>query len=171
VVSTYWDKNLQIVFVANGDYKLIFADIVQFHQFYNRVAVCDFDENLARQAYAGSDFVLMPSLFEPCGLPQMMGAIYGTLPVVHDTGGLHDTVFHLDVEHHTGNGFLFKHHDARGLFWAITQAMDFFSLPSSIKAFEIKRIMTESLARFNHSVTASQYMDLYEKMLQRPLIT
>ena len=112
----------------------------------------------------------MPSLFEPCGLPQMIAPIYGSLPVVHDTGGIHDTIGHLDASKHTGNGFLFKYHDAAGLSWAIDQAMAFYQRSDKSKAFEIRRIMKESIASFNHSVTAREYIDLYEKMLQRPLI-
>ena len=171
MVASYWDKNLQVVFVANGEFKTHFMDIVRYHQLYDRVAICEFNEKLARLAYAGSDFVLMPSLFEPCGLPQMIGAIYGTLPVAHDTGGLHDTVVDLNANNNTGNGFLFKTYDSNGLFWAISQAMEFFSLCKRTKTTQIRRIMQESQANFNHSVTARQYIKLYEKMLQRPLIT
>ena len=100
----------------------------------------------------------------------MIAPIYGSLPVVHDTGGIHDTISHLDTSKHTGNGFLFEHHNAAGLSWAIDQAMDFYRLSEKRKQTEIRRIMKESLAHFNHSVTARQYIDLYEKMLQRPLI-
>lgn len=169
IVSTYWDQHLEVVFVANGDFKVHFKDIVRFHQLYNRVAICDFNEQLARLSYGASDFVLMPSLFEPCGLPQMIGPIYGSLPVAHDTGGLHDTVEHMDVGKNRGNGFLFNTHDANGLFWAMEQAMVFFNTPSSIKRSQIERIMIQSAETFSHSVTARQYMDLYENMLQRPL--
>jgi len=112
----------------------------------------------------------MPSRFEPCGLPQMIGPIYGSLPVAHDTGGLHDTITDLDSAKNTGNGFLFKHYDAKGLLWAINHAMNFYDLPLKAKQKQIKRIMVESLANFNHSVTARQYINLYEKMLQRPLV-
>ena len=80
--------------------------------------VCDFDEGLSRLAFAASDFILMPSLFEPCGLPQMTSQYFGSLPVVHDTGGLHDTVEPLNVNTHTGNGFLFETYDDGGLMWA-----------------------------------------------------
>jgi len=170
VVSRYWEQKLQVVFVANGEFQAYFKEIVDYHNLHNRIAVCNFSEPLARNAYGASDFVLMPSLFEPCGLPQMIGAIYGALPVVHDTGGLHDSVVHLNVEQKTGNGFLFKTHDTGGLSWAIDQAMIFYSLPQSIKEKQIKRIMKESLAAFNHDVTAKKYIDLYERMLQRPLV-
>ncbi|MBU0698675.1 MAG: glycosyltransferase, partial [Proteobacteria bacterium] len=171
VVSKYWGKHLQIIFVANGEFQKHFRDIVNFHQLFDRVAICDFDEELEHLAYGASDFVLMPSRFEPCGLPQMIGAIYGALPVVHDTGGLHDTIVHLDLKKNSGNGFVFETYDSGGLFWAIQEAMNFYKLPGKTKARQIKRIMTESAATFNHDVTATQYIGLYEKMLQRPLIT
>ncbi|MGD8252031.1 MAG: glycosyltransferase, partial [Desulfobacterales bacterium] len=171
VVSRYWDQELQIVFVANGDYQRVFRDITEFHGLHRRVAVCDFDERLARLAYGAADFMLMPSRFEPCGLPQMIAPIYGALPVAHDTGGIHDTVTQIDTENGTGNGFLFVHYDSQGLMWAIDQAMAFFGLPGDIRAREIRRIMVESADRFTHSVTAREYMVLYERMLDRPLIT
>jgi starch synthase/alpha-amylase len=170
MISTYWDQNLQIVFVANGDYQHVFRDIVNRHGFHKRVAIYDFDFHLEHQAYAACDFILMPSSFEPCGLPQMIAPIYGTLPVAHDTGGIHDTISHLDVVQNRGNGFLFKNFDSSGLWWAIEQAMDFYNLPKTKKAQQIRRIMQESAAAFNHANTARQYIRLYEKMLKRPLI-
>ena len=170
VLSSYWDQNLQIVFVANGDYQMVFRDIVNHHQFQKRVAICDFSNEMEHLAYGASDFILMPSRFEPCGLPQMIAPIYGTLPVAHDTGGIHDTVTHLNIKENAGNGFLFNTFDASGLFWAIQQAMLFYNLPAKEKKKQIKRIMTESAAGFTHAGTARQYIKLYEKMLQRPLI-
>jgi starch synthase len=170
VVSRYWEQNLEIVFVANGEFQKHFKDIVQFHNLSRRVAICDFDERLARLAYGASDFVMMPSRFEPCGLPQMIGPIYGSLPVAHDTGGIHDTITHMDVANNRGNGFLFKDFDSNGLSWAIDQAIQFYNLGAEIKKSQIERIMTQSAATFSHGVTARQYIDLYEKMLARPLI-
>jgi starch synthase/alpha-amylase len=170
VIHRYWDQHLQIVFVANGEFKGKFEDIVSLHQLQKRVAVCDFDEQLARLSYGASNFVLMPSRFEPCGLPQMIGPVYGALPVAHDTGGLHDTVMQMDVGKDTGNGFLFDDYDAEGLFEAINEAVRFYYLPQELKNRQIERIMTECMANFNHQITASKYIKLYEKMLQRPLI-
>ncbi len=171
VVSTYWEQNLQIVFAANGEFQRHFKDIVSFHGIYDRVAVCDFDEHLARLAYGASDFILMPSFFEPCGLPQMTGPIYGSLPIANDTGGIHDTVAHMDIGNNRGNGFLFNVYDSNGLFWAIREAMTFYNLPVEVKEPQIERIMSESSTAFNHAVTAGHYIDLYEKMLKRPLIS
>ncbi len=170
VISAYWDQNMEIVFVADGEFQQYFNDIVWRFNLNNRVAVCDFDEKLSRQAFAASDFIFMPSLFEPCGLPQMIGPIYGTLPVAHDTGGLHDTIINIDVHQDRGNGFLFEDFDSNGLCWAIDQAMKFYNLPPDIKQPQIRRIMSQSAEAFNHSVTARKYIDLYERMLQRPFI-
>jgi starch synthase/alpha-amylase len=65
---------------------------------------------------------------------------------------------------------LFKNFDSSGLLWAIEQAMDFYNLPQTTKAEQIRRIMQESAATFTHANTARQYIKLYEKMLKRPLI-
>ncbi len=170
VVSSYGKDNLQIVLVANGPYQRHFHDIVRQHGLLERVAMCDFEEGLSRLAYAASDFLLMPSLFEPCGLPQMIGAIYGSLPIVRDTGGLHDTVTMLDVERNTGNGFVFEVFDGPGLRWAIDRAMEFYRRPAEVKAVQIARVMREGTAKFNHPVTAREYIDLYETMLCRSIV-
>ncbi|MBW2513842.1 MAG: glycogen/starch synthase [Deltaproteobacteria bacterium] len=171
VISEYWKDNLQVVFVANGEYQRVFRDIVSFHNLHERVAVCDFSEHLEHWAYGAADFILMPSRFEPCGLPQMIAPLYGTLPVAHDTGGIHDTIDHLDVENNLGNGFIFETYDASGLWWAIKEALVFFKRPVAEKKAQIERIMQESVATFTHAVTARHYIELYEKMLQRPLIS
>jgi len=170
VISAYWQDGLQLVVVANGPYQTHFQDIVEHHHLHDRVAVCDFDEDLSRLAYAAADFMLMPSRFEPCGLPQMIAPIYGALPVVHGTGGLRDTVSHLDPAAGSGNGFVFEHYDAQGLRWAVAEAMRFHQLPAETKATQVARVMRESRQRFNHDVTAKAYIDIYERMLQRPLV-
>ncbi|OQY50560.1 MAG: glycogen synthase [Desulfobacteraceae bacterium 4572_89] len=170
IVSQYWDSNLQIVSVASGEFQKHFHDIVRFHGLVDRVSICGFNEGLSHQAFAASDFLFMPSSFEPCGLPQMVGGIYGTLPIVHDTGGLHDTIHQMDPENNLGNGFLFTVHDARGLKWALDRAMDFHFLDPNIKEKQINRIMIESVLEFNHTRCAEEYINLYGKMLKRPFL-
>ena len=170
VIDRHWSENLQMVFVANGAYQPIFHDIVRLHNIHNRIAVCDFEEGLSHIGFAASDFLLMPSLFEPCGLPQMMSSIYGSLPIAHDTGGLHDTVSTVDIKKDTGNGFLFETYDANGLSWAIDRAMDFYRLDKHTRDTQVGRIMQESKERFNHAITAQAYIDIYQKMLNRPLV-
>ncbi len=170
IIHKYWDKKPQFAFVADGPYQHVFRRIADQHQFHNIVAVLDFDNQLSRLGYGASDFIFMPSRYEPCGLPQMVGPIYGSLPIAHNTGGLHDTVDQLDTSAHTGNGFRFDYFDAAGLFWAIDQAMAFWALPQEERAGEITRIMLESKERFNHTQTAQAYISLYERMLERKLV-
>jgi ADP-glucose type glycogen/starch synthase len=170
-IDRYYGEKIQFAIVANGAYQEVFHNIATFHNIHKRVAVCNFNEDLSRLGFAGSDFMLMPSLFEPCGLPQMIAPKYGTLSVANDTGGLHDTIEHLDPVKGKGNGFLFNVYNSEGLEWAIEQAMNFYRLPVEIKNPQIARIMVDAKSRFNHSVTAQAYIDIYEKMTQRPLIT
>ncbi len=169
-IDKYWSKGLQVVFIANGAFQQVFHNIAYEHDLFNRVAVCNFDEALSHIGFAASDFMLMPSLFEPCGLPQMTSAIYGSLPIARDTGGLHDSVGHLDVAANSGNGFLFETYDSGGLSWAIDQAMEFYGMDVHTRGLQIGRIMAESKKRFNHKVTAQAYIDIYEQMLHRPLV-
>ena len=170
VVSRYYRDRLQIAVIANGAYQPIFRNIAAFHDMQRRIAVCDFDEELSRIGFAGADFMLMPSRFEPCGLPQMTGQYYGTLPVVHNTGGLHDTVEVLSPDGATGNGFRFDTYDSNGLLWAMGQAMDFYHKPAEFRHTVIERVMREARDRFNLKVTAQAYIDIYESMLKRPLL-
>lgn len=163
--------NMQIAVVANGPHACHFHDILHWHNLYGRLAICDFDESLSRLGYAASDFTLMPSRFEPCGLPQMIGPIYGSLPVAHDTGGIHDTVMHVNLAKNSGNGFLFQYYDNAGLAWAMREAMEFHKLPEQVRAAQVQRIMADAKTRFNHNVCAQSYIDIYRKMLKRDLIT
>lgn len=66
--------------------------------------------------------------------------------------------------------FLFNTFDATGLFWAIEQAMLFFNLPGATKSAQIERVMEKSALTYTHANTARRYIELYEEMLQRPLI-
>lgn len=170
IVSDYWDKNLQVVVIANGPHQHWLQQIVDAFDLHDRVAVADFNEPLSRMEYASSDFMLMPSLFEPCGLPQMTSPLYGSLLVIHATGGLFDTVRQLDVSTSSGNGFRFDHHSADGLRWAIDQAMEFYSFPVDVREREIQRVMRESKREFTHERVAKDYITIYEQMLERPLV-
>ncbi|NIP94745.1 MAG: hypothetical protein GWO24_15400 [Akkermansiaceae bacterium] len=103
----------------------------------------------------------------------MVSPKYGTLPLAHDTGGIHDTVDPLDVSGNTGNGFLFRYFDATGLRlrWTIDEAIRFYQQPAQVRATHITRIMTEAVERFNHDTTARAYIDLYTRMLGTPVTT
>lgn len=170
LTSDYTHNGLQIAIIASGSFEQHFHDIVNQHNLQDRVAVRPFNEGLSRLAYAAADFILMPSSFEPCGLPQMAAPIYGTLPVVHDTGGIHDTVEHLHYNGNIGNGFRFEHYSAEGFRWAIDEAVKFYGWDAVDRKRVIGRIMKESKSRFNHTTTASAYIELYGKMLGREVV-
>jgi starch synthase len=86
-------------------------------------------EPLAHRVFAGADFVLVPSRFEPCGLVQMYAQRYGALPVAHATGGLVDTIVDCDAKLETGTGFHFGEPTAEALLGAIERAIAARSLP------------------------------------------
>ncbi|BCX50089.1 glycogen synthase [Haloferula helveola] len=167
IIQDYEADLLQVAVIASGNYQEHFHNIVKTHGLEDRVGVCDFDEGLSHLGYAAADFVLMPSSFEPCGLPQMIAPKYGAMTIAHDTGGLHDTVERLDVGADRGNGFLFDVFDSGGLQWAIDEAIQFFRMPYEVKEAQIQRVMREAKSRFNHTATAAEYIRTYEKILGR----
>jgi starch synthase len=156
--------NFQIAIVANGDVE-IEHQAVKLARLFPQFAYSSFDENLSNLGKAGADFILMPSRYEPCGLPQMEAPKFGTLPVVHATGGLKDTINQLDVSANSGNGFLFSLNDKIGLEFGITSALDFYQLPVDIKRTQLVRIMSEADRDFNLEVTAKKYMKIYDQLI------
>jgi starch synthase len=121
-----------------------------------------FDPAAAKLVYAGSDAFLMPSRYEPCGLGQMIALRYGSLPVVHATGGLADTVTDLDSDPATGNGFSFGDYSADALALAVKRAAAAFrerGRPRWRAAME--RGMR---ADFSWRRSTAEYLALYEKL-------
>ncbi len=85
-----------------------------------------YNEELAHLVYAGSDMIVVPSAFEPCGLTQMIAMEYGTVPIVRNIGGLADTVFDVDFDHrpyHERNGYVFNNFNYEGLDSALNRAI------------------------------------------------
>ncbi len=160
--------NIQIAIVANGDIELE-HQAIKLAQKYPQLAYKPFDENLSNLGKAAADFILMPSRYEPCGLPQMEAPKFGTLPVVHATGGLKDTIRQLDVSHDSGNGFLFKLNDKVGLEYGLIEALEFYKLPLEIREKQIRRIMTEAEQDFSLAATAQKYMEIYDRLIEDSL--
>lgn len=169
LISRYSDIGIQVAFVADGSHAIHIQHIIEMDNLHDQVSIRPFEENLSRLGFAASDFMLMPSKFEPCGLTQMIALKYGCLPIVHKTGGLKDTIEHLSTETSQGNGFVFEDYDSNALDWAVGCAMDFFQLEYEIKDREITRVMEQAQYRFTHRQTAAQYIRLYEEMLGMPL--
>ena len=117
-------RDVQLVALGSGESRLegIFHRLQQY--FPRQVSYYrGFSNPLAHFIEAGADIFLMPSAYEPCGLNQMYSLRYGTIPVVHRTGGLADTVRQVNPATGDGTGFVFDHHDEAGLRWALTMAL------------------------------------------------
>ena len=117
-----------------------------------------FDAALAQRIYAGSDFFLMPSRFEPCGLGQLISLRYGTIPIVRAVGGLADTVHDLDAHAGKGNGFSFGKYEAAAFADAIQRALHRYRADGEPWSALRARAMRE-----DHSWTASakRYVEMY----------
>jgi starch synthase len=118
-------RAFQLVVLGRGEhhYQRFFAELA--HAFPQQVAYDPaFSEHRAHLIEAGADLFLMPSRYEPCGLNQMYSLRYGTVPVVHRTGGLADTVAPWNPRSGRGTGFVFEHFDEQGLAWALGYALD-----------------------------------------------
>lgn len=120
------------------------------------------DEELAHLIYAGSDMIVVPSLFEPCGLTQMIALRYGTVPIVRDTGGLSSTVFDADNAarpYHERNGYVFRDADNAGLESALQRAIGmWYSYPK-----HFMELMTNAM-RYDYSWNhpGTHYLNVYE---------
>jgi len=122
-----------------------------------------FDNILAHKIEAGSDIFLMPSQFEPCGLNQMYSLKYGTIPVVHATGGLDDTIESYDPVRDAGNGFKFDDYEAAALLATLQQALAAYR---DRAAWE--RLMRRGMqADFSWAKSAHEYVALYTKALAK----
>jgi ADP-glucose type glycogen/starch synthase len=159
--------NLQIAVVANGDLSLIPGIEHWQRTFPGRVCYRPFNRQLSQIGKAAADFLLMPSLYEPCGIPQVEAPRYGTLPIVRRTGGLADTVDQLSNNGIMGNGFVFQDFIPSGLWFGIQRAMSFYKKKEEFKLNVLKRIMKESFARFNIQATAKKYIEVYEQIFRR----
>mgnify|MGYP001569293276 FL=1 len=123
-----------------------------------------FNEGLAHRIEAGSDLFLMPSLYEPCGLNQMYSLRYGTVPVVHRTGGLADTVIDADENPALGNGFSFGDAHPNALSDAIRRAIQWHKSRPDWKRIQENGMRTD----FSWKSSAKRYIELYESALSGP---
>lgn len=117
-----------------------------------------FNLNLAQKVYAGSDLFLMPSLFEPCGLGQLMSLRYGTIPIVRNTGGLADTIQAFDEERGVGNGFVFNDYNSWAMMQEIKRAIHIYYQKISWE----KLIQNAMDSDYSWEDSAQKYINLYE---------
>lgn len=154
------EDDVQLVILGTGDYYYedYFWHLADRHRDNCRV-VLKFDKVLAKQIYAGADVFLMPSRSEPCGLAQMICSRYGTVPVIHETGGLYDSIRDFGCEG-GGNGFTFASYSAWDMLYAIRNALRCYRTPGEWKKL-VNRVMKTD---FSWDGSAKQYLALYRSL-------
>lgn len=163
VIHEILQSDLQLIILGTGDdkYEQLLRETAQDYPDKMR-AIITFDEPLSRMIYATSDCFMIPSLFEPCGLTQMIAMRYGAVPIVRATGGLKDSVMPYDPENGTGTGFCFDHYNAHELLDTIQQAIKLYQ---EEPAQWDKLSHNAMLADFSWKRSAGIYLDAYRHLL------
>ena len=159
-----WEEDCQLLILGTGEsrFEQFFRDLEA--EFPDRVAAkITFDLKLAARIYAGGDIYLMPSKSEPCGLSQMNAMRYGTVPVVHATGGLKDTVPPVDENGENGLGFTFQSYNGDDFYGALKRCLDLYNYNrAQFQKLQYAQMCTD----FSWNVPAGRYMELFERMQQ-----
>ena len=165
VLKEILELNLQIVVLGTGEaeFEQMFGHFAGLHP--KKVSAnIRFENVLAHRIYAASDLFLMPSLFEPCGLGQLIAMRYGSLPVVRETGGLKDTVQPYNQETDQGNGFSFANYNAHELLFTVQRAVGLYETE---KDGAWKRMVGRAMREdFSWGQSAQRYKELYENVLK-----
>lgn len=155
-------ENVAFVLLGSGEaqYENYFKYIAG--RYPEKTAIClGYSDPLAHRIYAGSDFLLMPSMFEPCGISQMIAQRYGTLPIVRETGGLADTVQPYNIYSQEGNGFSFTNYNAHDMLNVIRFALTVFEdKPALAKLMRGAMDIDNSFDK-----SAAEYASLYKSIL------
>ena len=159
IIPSLIDGNTQIVVLGTGDPE--YENSFRYYENTYKGSVCSnimYDEERAHQIYAGADALLVPSLFEPCGLTQLIAMRYGTVPIVRETGGLKDTVEPYNEFTNEGNGFTFDRYEAGLLLDAINRAKTLYFTERDRWDEMVKRDLQKDVS---WEKSAAQYRSLY----------
>ena len=164
IIPQVLDGNTQVIVLGTGDKQ--YEDTFRYYEgaYHGTFSACiQYDEARAHRIYAGSDALLVPSRFEPCGLTQLNAMHYGTLPIVRETGGLKDTVEPYNNFTGDGNGFTFDRYDAGLLLDAINRAKTVYFTNRYHWDEVVQRDMAKDVSWTN---SAWQYRNLYLELTQ-----
>jgi ADP-glucose type glycogen/starch synthase len=157
-------RDLQFVLIGSGDKEQMAFWQERQQETSAKVAIClQFDEDFSRRIYSSADSLLIPSLYEPCGLTQMIALRYGALPIVRHTGGLADTVIDLEQHPESGNGFVFRDSSPEALLKAIDRALELYSQRKRWLSL-VKRGMEID---FGWEGSAQRYEEIYRLALNK----
>lgn len=156
-------EDMQLIILGTGDPK--YENLFRHYEwkYHDRVSASIYYNNeRAHRIYASCDAFLMPSLFEPCGLSQLMSMRYGTLPIVRETGGLSDTVEPYNEYESSGTGFGFRNYNAHEMLNTVRYAKHIFY----DKKREWNKMVDRAMAKdFSWSESAKKYEELYDRVL------
>jgi starch synthase len=150
--------------VGKGDehYEKLLKDVSARHR-TNVFVKVGYDERIARLIFAGSDFFLMPSRYEPCGLGQLIAMRYGAVPVARRIGGLADTVEDYNPSTSAGTGFLFSDYSSPAMLDAVKRALEVYR-----DRKRMRKIITAAMeADFSSGRSAEKYIELYRQAAER----
>ncbi len=151
-------RPLQVVFIGIGDEKYQRMLMKLARKYPQQCAsVISYDEDVAHKVYAGSDFFLMPSVYEPCGLTQMIGLRYGAIPLVNGVGGLLDTVVDYGSRKKQGNGFVMENYSVSALLGAVDRALGIYHQKGRWDELRARGMA----CRWTWDVSARQYSEVY----------
>lgn len=154
--------DIQFVQLGIGDDHYIKRMILLKERFPDKVSINNvFDNDLAEKIYAGSEIFMMPSLFEPCGLSQLISFRYGTIPVARKTGGLNDTVVGYLGNKEKGNGFTFFNSREEDLIEVTKLALETYKDKEAWKELQ-KRVMKLD---FSWKTSAEKYIEVYKRLV------
>ena len=152
--------NIQFIHLSSGAVVFQRAYLDLARRFPGRAAVrVGFDEGLSHRIEAGSDFFLMPSRFEPCGLNQMYSLHYGTVPIVRATGGLEDTVIDIKEDIEKANGIKFVEYSGQALAKGMRKALALYGEPGLLQKFRINGMAAD----FGWDRTAGEFLRVYQR--------
>lgn len=165
IIDRLLQKDIQFVVLGTGDYwyEETFKNLQ--YRYPDKVSAnIKFDNSLAHKIYAATDMFLMPSLFEPCGLGQLIALRYGSIPIVRETGGLKDTISPYNKYTGIGNGFGFKNFNSNELMQIIEYALTIYDDKDAWN-----NIIRQAMDSDNSwEKSAMQYKLLYEDVVKRP---
>ena len=166
------EEGLESLLQAGADFVLLGTGDPRHEKFFKNMrkrfpercgTFIGFDEKLAHQILAGSDLLLMPSYYEPCGLTQMYALKYGTVPLVRSVGGLQDTVKKYNPKTQTGTGFKFKKNKFNYLLQELGRALSLYKSKSRWRRLMLNGMQMD----YGWDRAAAQYLRLYNKALKR----
>ena len=161
-IDEMMNRNIQFVILGTGDplYEARLAEAAA--RYPDKLSLnLRFSGALASRIYAASDIYLMPSKSEPCGLSQLLAMHYGTVPVVHETGGLKDTVIPFNKQNGEGLGFTFAGFTRENMLDALYRALEVYE---GDKSMWKKAVYNDMSADFSWKNPAKEYMALYAKL-------